>query len=206
MLKQLLQVWRNNHGPILFTSGFLVAIFMSVMWRFDLIPDIRPIMRTSPTLMGSRTRTMANIVVVSVTCEDVPNAQVTIQFFTPSETGSDSLTPLESRNEQLDGGIKEFLVTDLARGAVAGIAYIDLNGNGQLDIADDGTSMEPFAFASAKSPDGAQPAARGVFEVELEPVFVKFRLQQPDKAAEPPKPDKKSSRNEKPSPKNDSKS
>ena len=131
--------------------GFLVAIFMSVMWRFDLIPDIRPIMRTSPTLMGSRTRTMANIVVVTVTCEDVPNAQVTIQFFTPSETGSDSLTPLESRNEQLDGGIKEFLVTDLARGAVAGIAYIDLNGNGQLDIADDGTSMEPFAFASAKS-------------------------------------------------------
>ena len=52
-------------------------------------------------------------------------------------------------------------------------------------------------------PDGAQPAARGVFEVGLDPVFVKFRLQQADKAAEPSKPDKsksdkKSSRTEKP--------
>lgn len=212
MLKQLIQVWRNNHGPILFTSGFIVAIVTSVMWRFDLIPDIRPVMRSSPTLLGNRTRTLTNIVVVSITYDENPNALVTVQFFTPSESGSDSLTPLESRSEQLEGGSKEFLVTDLARGAVAGIAYVDLNQNSQLDIDENGTANEPFAFATVKQPENAPPAARGVFEVGMEPVFVKFRLKQPNAAAGPksdskpdPKPDPKNLRNEKAAPRTETK-
>ncbi len=196
MFNQLIQIWRNNHGPILFISGFVVAIVMSVMWRFDLIPDVRPVMRSSPTLLGSRARVPTNVVVVSVTSEETPEAMVTIQFFTPSDSGGESLSPLESRTEQLDGGVKEFLITDFTRGAVAGVAYVDLNENAQLDISEDGTPIEPFAFASAKQAEGAQPFGRGVFEVGTDPVFVKFRLKQPSNAATSAKPEPKALRSE----------
>ncbi len=179
MLKQLIQVWRNNHGPILFVSGFLVAICMSVLWRFNMIPDIGPALRASPRLMGDRTKPAPNIVVVSITSEDAPDAEITLQFFAPPEFANETLTPLETRKERLDDGIAEFLLTDLARGTFAAIAYIDANENMQLDISEEGIPTEPYAFASSKRANDASAQAKGVFEVGNEPTFIKFTIKAP---------------------------
>ncbi len=179
MLKQLLQVWRNNHGPILFVSGFLVAICMSVLWRFNLIPDIGPALRASPTLLGSRSKSLHNIVVVTVTSDDSTSEEVTLQFFSPSEIASETLTPVDTRTERLEGGTAEFLISDLPRGTFAAIAYMDANENMQLDVSEDGTPTEPFAFATTKQANDISVRAKGVFEVGMEPTFLKFDLKQP---------------------------
>ena len=179
MLKQLIQVWRNNHGPILFVSGFVVAICMSVLWRFNLIPDIGPALRASPTLMGNRSKPATNIVVMTVTSDELPDAEVTIQFFSPPDMLSDTLTPLEIRTERLESGLKEFVKTDLPRGTFAAIAFVDLNENMQLDINDEGLPTEPFAFATSNRTKDASTLANGVFEVGLEPTFLKFKLKNP---------------------------
>ena len=188
MLKQLIQVWRNNHGPILFVSGFLVAICMSVLWRFNLIPDIGPALRASPTLMGTRAKTVPNIVVVSITLDDSPDAEVTLQVFSPPDVASETLTPLETRTVQLDEGVAEFVMTALPQGTFAAIAYFDVNENMQLDISDEGTPTEPYAFASSKQSNDASTRAKGVFEVGTEPAFVKFNLKNPlsAEASKPP--------------------
>lgn len=179
MLKQLTDIWRNNHGSILFASGCVVAIVMSIAWRLDLIPDIRPTLRTSPTLMGgTRSKVVPNIVVVSVTSDEPLDGEVTFQVFTPPDTPNEPLVPFTSRTHRMERGVSEFVVTDLARGTYAAMAFIDINSNLQLDLADDGAPAEPFAFAKV-SHRSDETLANGVFNVALEPVFVKFHLKAP---------------------------
>ncbi len=177
MLKQIINIWRNNNGSTLFVCGLLVVFFMSVLWRFDMIPDIGQSLRASPMMIGSRVTSMPTIVVVSITSDDYKSSDVQMQIFSAPEMVSESLAPLESRTTTMRDGLSEFLIMGLARGTYAGIAYVDVNSNGQIDLADDGSPAEPCGFAKA-SPHG-ETQALGVFEVSGDPTFVKIHLLKP---------------------------
>ncbi len=179
MLKQLINIWRNNNGTVLFVCGITVVAVMSVLWRFDMIPEIGPSLRASPMLVGSRANPLPNIVVVSITSEDSPNAEVLMQIFSPPDIGSEALSPLESHTTTLQDGLSEFLITGLSRGTFAGLAFVDTNSNGQIDLAEDGSPAEPFGFAKVKPRDESKSFANGVFEVTGDPTFVKIHLLKP---------------------------
>jgi uncharacterized protein (DUF2141 family) len=179
MLKQIINIWRNNNGTLLFICGAAVVVVMSVLWRFDMIPDIGQSLRASPTVMGGRVTALPTIVVVSITSDDITTADVQMQIFTTPAIVSESLVPIETRTVTMRAGLSEFLVTGLARGAYAAIGYIDINSNGQIDLAADGSPAEPFGFAKTSSQIDSQTLANGVFEVSGEPAFVKIHLLKP---------------------------
>lgn len=180
MLKQLINIWRSNNGTVLFAFGVVAAIFMSFLWRFDMIPDIGPALRASTMMIGSRqTKYVPTIVVVSITADDYPDADVMMQIFSAPDLASESTTPVETRNTTLKGGLSEFVILDLLRGTFAGFAFIDSNGNGQIDLADDGSPAEPMGYVTAKSHDESKSLGNGVFEVTGEPTFVKIHLLKP---------------------------
>lgn len=177
MLKHLLNIWRNNNGTLLFACGLGVVIVMSILWRLDMIPDIGKTLRTSPMIIGSRVTPLPNIVVVSITSDDLKNAEVVTQLF--SNTPSDTLAPLESRTTVMHDGLSEFLITGLARGTYAGIAFVDVNSNGQVDLAEDGSAMEPFGMMKVRTFDESKSLPSGVFELSGDPIFVKIKLLAP---------------------------
>lgn len=179
MLKQISHIWKNNNGTVLAVCGFSAVIMMSVLWRFDLIPDIGQSLRVSPMLVGGRATSLPNIVVVSVTYEDMPDADVFTQVFTAVNGDNELLTPVESRSTTLRNGLSEFLLIGLARGVYAGLAYVDVNGNGQIDLAEDGSAAEPLGFARVNTQDAEHASAKGVFEVSGEPTFIKIHLSKP---------------------------
>ncbi|MDX1928034.1 MAG: DUF2141 domain-containing protein [Pirellulaceae bacterium] len=179
MLKQIINIWRNNNGSFLFACGLTVVLVMSVLWRFDMIPDLGQSLRASPMMIGGRVTSMPTVVVVSITSEDTATADVHMQVFASPEMINESLSPIETRVTTMKNGLSEFLIMGLARGAYAGIAYVDLNGNGQIDLADDGMPAEPFGFAKVTSPEDSQTLANGVFEVTGDPTFVKIHLKKP---------------------------
>jgi len=188
MLKQIINIWRNNNGTILFACGLAVVIVMSILWRFDMIPDVGQSLRASPMLIGGRVTSLPNIVVVSITSEDPPAAEVHMQVFSTPEMIGDSMSPIESRITTMQNGISEFLIMGLARGTYAGIAYIDSNDNGQIDLAEDGSPAEPFGFAKVRSEDDTQSLANGVFDVSGDPIFVKINLIKPKFPVAPARP------------------
>jgi uncharacterized protein (DUF2141 family) len=180
MLKQLIKIWRSNNGTILFAFGVVAAIFMSILWRFDMIPDIGPALRASTMIIGARqTKHVPSIVVVSITSANYPDADVIMQIFSAPDLASESTTPFETRTTTLRDGLAEFVILDLPRGTFAGFAFIDANGNGQIDLAEDGSPAEPMGYATAKQQDESKALGNGVFEVTGEPAFVKIHLLKP---------------------------
>jgi uncharacterized protein (DUF2141 family) len=179
MLTKIINIWQNNYGTFLFACGIGVVIAMSVLWRLDLIPEIGPSLRASPMMLGGRATPPPNIVVVSITSEDSPDAEVLLQIFSAYDFGGESMSPLETRHIVMHHGLSEFLITGLVRGAYAGLAFVDTNNNGELDLASDGSPVEPFGFARAITNDESKSLANGVFEVSGEPAFVKIHLLKP---------------------------
>ena len=179
MLKQIINSWRNNNGTILFVCGLAVMIVMSILWRFDLVPDIGQSLRASPIMIGGRAATLPNIVVVSITSKDFPNTEVHMQVFSTPELVNESLSPIETRTTMMRDGLSEFLIMGLPRGIYAGLAYVDTNSNGIIDLAENGTPAEPFGFVKVSSQGESQSLANGVFEVSGDPTFVKINLTKP---------------------------
>ena len=136
-------------------------------------------------LIGSRATPLPSILVVSITTDDSPNAEVLMQIYSATDIGSESLSPLESHTSTLHDGLSEFVITGLPRGTFAGLAYVDINNNGQIDLAEDGSPAEPFGFAKFKERDEAKSLANGVFEVGGEPTFVKIHLLKPKSPVTP---------------------
>lgn len=179
MLKQIVDIWRNNYGSLLSGCGLAVVIVMSVLWRFDMIPDIGQSLRASPMMIGPRVASLPNIVVVSIMSDDLQDAEVLMQVYSAPGLPSDTLAPLESRATVMQSGLSEFLITGLARGTYAGLAYVDTNSNGQVDLAQDGSPAEPFGMVKMKTYDESKSLPDGVFEVSGEPTFVKIHLLKP---------------------------
>jgi uncharacterized protein (DUF2141 family) len=179
MLKQIINIWRNNNGSFLFACGLTVVLIMSVLWRFDMIPDLGQSLRASPMLIGGRVTSLPTIVVVSITSDETVTGEVQMQIFSSPEMLSESLSPIESRVTTLRNGKSEFLIMGLARGAYAGVAYVDTNYNGLIDFTDDGVPTEPFGFAKVSTPEDTQALASGVFEVTGDPSFIKIHLKNP---------------------------
>jgi uncharacterized protein (DUF2141 family) len=179
MLKQIINIWRNNNGTFLFVCGLAVVSIMSVLWRFDMIPEIGPSLRASPMMIGGRTTAVPTILVVSITSEDAPDAEVLMQIFSAIGIGSELTSPLESRTTTLQDGLSEFVITGLSRGTYAGLAFEDTNGNGQVDLAEDGSPTEPFGLVKVRSQDESKSLSNGAFEVLGEPVFLKIHLLRP---------------------------
>ncbi len=179
MLKQIIHIWRNNNGTILFACGAAVVAVMSMLWRFDMIPDIGQSLRASPMLIAGRVTSLPNIVVVSITSDDFPDAEVHMQVFAAPDMVSEFSSPVESRTTTLHNGLSEYLLMGLARGTYGGIAYIDSNANGQIDLAADGSAAEPYGLVRVSTPAEAHTLPKGVFEVPGEPTFIKIQLMKP---------------------------
>ncbi len=161
---------------------------MSILWRFNMIPDIGQSLRVSPILIGGRIKSAPNIVVVSITSDDLQDAEVHMQVFSSPGMVSELSTPVDTRTVTIRNGLSEFLLTSLPRGSYAGLAYVDVNTNGQIDLADDGSPAEPFGFAKVSSPAEAQSVANGVFDVSGDPTFIKIHLIRPKFPVAPSRP------------------
>ena len=183
MFKQILNVWQNNHGTILATCGAIVAIFMSLAWRMDLLPDISPAMSRPATLLGGRPKAQPSTLVVTITSEDPLDADVTLQLFSPSQVNFETLSPIATQTVKMQNGFSEFVVTELSRGVFAGLAYIDTNDNSVCDLDGEGLPVEPFGMVSTKPTDASKRLPEGVFEIGAEPQFIKIHLHKPSTQA-----------------------
>ena len=111
-----------------------------------------------------------------------------MQVFSSPGMVSELSTPVDTRTVTIRNGLSEFLLTSLPRGSYAGLAYVDVNTNGQIDLADDGSPAEPFGFAKVSSPAEAQSVANGVFDVSGDPTFIKIHLIRPKFPVAPSRP------------------
>ena len=103
------------------------------------------------------------------------------ELIATSDAPCNELTsPLESRTTTLQNGLSEFVITGLSRGTYAGLAFVDTNGNGQVDLAEDGSPAEPFGLVKVRTQDEPKTLSNGAFEVMGDPVFLKIHLLRPN--------------------------
>ncbi len=146
---------------------------MSVAWRFDLIPDISPPSGFTPTLMGTRQSTPATLLIVSVTSDIVKEGSFNLQIW---ELVDESPTTVYSQTGTLSEGESDFVVTQLRRGTYSGMAFVDVNQDGEMNFDKNGTPKEPFGLLHIKKGGPSQGMADTVFDLGQDPVFVKIHI------------------------------
>ncbi len=179
MLSKIANIWRDNHGSALTICGLLVALIMSIAWRFDLVPEIGPPLSQPTALYGVRAPVHPNILVVSIRSLDLREGNVILQVVGPPQTEGEQLSPIYSRTAKLQDGQAEFVVTQLSRGAFAAYAFVDLDDNQEFSMDKRGQPTEPYGFARLAGGSEPKQLAEGVFELSNEPVFIKFQLRTP---------------------------
>jgi uncharacterized protein (DUF2141 family) len=179
MLSKMATIWKNNHGSTLTVCGLVVAMLMSIAWRYDIFPEIGPPSELGTPLYGRRLPRPTNIVVVAIRSLDTQEGTVILQVVGPPLSEGEALLPIYSRSAKLQDGLAEFVVTDLPRGTYAAFAYLDSDHNDELNLDDSGVPTEPYGFARISGGREPRQLADGVFELINEPVFLKFQLRKP---------------------------
>jgi uncharacterized protein (DUF2141 family) len=170
MFSSLVKTWQVNHGTPIAICSLIVALVMSIAWRFDLIPDIRPPSNFVPGY-GSRQTTPATLLIVTITSDVIQEGDCIFQLV------DESMTPVFSQTCTLKDGQAEFVVTSLRRGTYAGLAFIDSNQDGEFNV-ENGVAKEPFGWIRPKRNQPTQAMADSVFELSQEPTFVKVHISQ----------------------------
>lgn len=175
MFSTLSKTWQVNHGTPIAICSILVAVVMSIAWRFDLVPDIGPPSSFAPGLLGGRATPPQTLLIVTATAP-IKEGELTLLI------QDDGLSLVHTHNAPIHDGIAEFVVTQLKRGTYVGRAYIDMNENGQLDMTEEGKALEPAGLVTTTTPRSAEPFPEGVFEILQDPVFVKVAIRAPPPA------------------------
>lgn len=179
MLNKMANIWHNNHGSTLTICGLVVALVMSIIWRYDLVPEIGPPSITNPSLSGKRT-TPQSIVVVTINSASEQNAKVSLRIVGANYGEEDPPPTIFSRfvnyssSTTLRNGLSEMVLTDVSRGTYGAFAFIDEDGNEEVTFDADGVPLEPFAIARQTSVETPEGTLEGGFELGSEPVFLKF--------------------------------
>lgn len=187
MLSKIANLWQDNHGSALTICGLLVALIMSIAWRYDLVPEVGPPSNVIPTLTGQRPIVKPNILVATIRSQEAREGKLILQIVGPPAAENEPLEPVYSRQVALQEGVAEFVVTELSLGTYAAFAFLDLDGNEVLNIDDAGLPAEPFGFARSVGSAEPKKLGDGVFELSGEPVFIKIQLRVPVTSRTPSK-------------------
>jgi hypothetical protein len=164
MLKSILKSWKENRGNLLLILGSVAGLVMSLVWYFELVPEITLVTRNMPgTLVSTGPRVASSSLVGIVRAparqqlpESAPTAvrQAVVEVYPPSHAPPENLSPLLLQTVELrdDGGPVAVVFNDLPPGKYAAVAYIDLNDNGRFDIEELGVTNEPFCLGRLAGP------------------------------------------------------
>lgn len=150
---------------------------MSMLWWFDLIPDMSAFTPASKPNFRATSSKKSVKLVVYIESVSVKEGELTFQIEAPSGYDDGSLTTVLSQEVKLNEGLAEFVVSDLINGTYVGLAFMDINKNGVLDLDAQGRPTEPFAAARQTTPAPERKLGPGVFVISSsEPVFVHLNL------------------------------
>ena len=164
MFKSILKSWKENRGNLLLILGSVAGLVMSLVWYFELVPEITLVTRNMPgTLVSTGPRVAASSLVGIVRApvrQQLPESasaamrQAVVEVYPPSDAPPEDLSPLLLQTVELrdDGGPVAIVFNDLPPGKYAAVAYIDLNDNGRFDIEESGVTNEPFCLARLAGP------------------------------------------------------
>lgn len=160
MLRSILKSWKENRGNLLLVLGAVAGLIMSLVWYFDLVPEVSLTARSLPgtlisTAPRSASRSLVGIVRLPVVEEGAPvTRQVIVEVYPPSDAVLQQHPPLLVQSVKLrnDSAPVAVVFNDLPTGKYAAVAYVDLNENGRFDIDESGDISEPFCLARLASP------------------------------------------------------
>lgn len=155
MFKYLSKTWQNNHGVWLLAMASAAAIMMSCVWYFNLLPKIELVQDAGLSLQRFAGDVDERKQINIITTGPPPSPQMTSGYnglilMYPADISLDSETsPILSVPFVLDAeglSYQRLGLPDLAPYAL--IAFLDLNGNAELDFDQAGAPIEPLRFAN----------------------------------------------------------
>ena len=152
MFKNLLQVWRRNRGNWLFIIAVVTVALASVLWRFDLLPQIQlePSTPYNDGLLRGRPQPVRLVFTLlggkELGGEELGQSPVKgfVQILKPSRQPSGNRDSIKTVAFELSpDGVTAVFIDDLPAGTYAPLIYLDLNENGELDRDEKGQAIEP---------------------------------------------------------------
>lgn len=147
MWNYIRNLWRDNHGGWLLLAASVACVLLGLVWKLDLIPEIT-ISGAPQKPFLSQTITSQNSILVAqiVAKADSAGEGGLILLFPPD---SDPLQPPSFQQSfRLDESGNTTVLMVLPPGNYKAVAFLDLNGNGQLDVDGPGRP-EPIVLPTA---------------------------------------------------------
>lgn len=186
MIRQILESWKENCGNLLVLLGLLAGLLMSLIWHFELVPEVGLMARGIPgPLVSATPRHNSNALVAivrnparsSTTSNTISKSgeslRAFVEVYLPYDSPPHLVAPLLVQSITLrdDGVPVAVLFSDLQPGRYTAVAYIDVNGSGRFDTyeAEGGAIDEPFCVAQSIRPariDGAGDEASGSEKID----------------------------------------
>lgn len=171
MLKNFQDIWQRNRGNWLFSVAFLIITTACVLWRFNLLPEIQ-LEPSTPYDEGIRRGRPQPIrlvftIIAGKKLEQSP-VEGMVAIYRPTSRIVDAGEPLKTIGFELEAGqVASVFVNDLRAGSYAPIVFLDINGNGRLDMSENGTPLEPMkTIEEALTSPPLTISEKNVFQLE----------------------------------------
>lgn len=147
--KYLRGVWQDNHGGWLIAVAALTCLVIGLLWRLQLVPDIRISSGANRPILSQTIPPQNGILVAQVIA---PNPTATqrglILLFRPEDDLQQP--PVFQQSFQLDESGMTTLLIVLPPGPYKAAAFLDINENGVLDFKD-ALPVEPVQYPNSKN-------------------------------------------------------
>lgn len=159
MLQNILKSWKRNHGNLLLTIGVVAALIMSLVWYFNILPDVEfvPDSTLSTQLPAGTNKTTPVFILVSGPVSPLgqqrrPSGIIQVHA---SDGNLDADTqPIQQWEFTLDhAGFATIGLMPPRSGSLAIVVFLDRNENGVLDYNSSGRPTEPLRI----TPDTTKP-------------------------------------------------
>ena len=136
MIKHRPSTWQKNNGNLLMSIAAVACVVVSVIWYLDLLPNIElePNENGAPPSLVESFRPAA-VLVVALHSDDT--ATCFVEVFRPFGELSPSATPIAFREFPNNSESKVAVFTELRPGEYVVGAYLDLDGNGEINGEDE---------------------------------------------------------------------
>ena len=155
MFDQFRQIWRQNNGNLLLMMGGIVIAIGSVVWYFNVLPDVRLVVPNNLALQlpASSNRPTEELIVLIRGPARSPSMlrgiQGMVMLLPPAGELTEFPQPLQTLPFEMDArGMAGVTLNGTGRPEVAIAAFLDLNSNGILDIDAAGLPTEPVRLSS----------------------------------------------------------
>jgi hypothetical protein len=153
MLQKIRAAWRRNHGTPLFAIACVAGLIMCVLWYKQWVPEVNFANPATFTRLadkgGAPSYFVARIIGPVPATEDTAVKGVLSLFAYGGSDDVDERVPTVMHEFQFDPDGAVTIVQELRPGQYSAFAFLDLNGNGRIDLDDAGIPLEPFRTSAA---------------------------------------------------------